>query len=100
MKFIITESRLTEILQKFVDKLKYDEVCEFIVDPEPDENNDIWVYAVISEDWYFSEGDYTTRNVVAVSTAVVNNIRKEVREMISKVIGLNVRVISYVKKCK
>lgn len=96
MKFLITESKMMEVLQKFVNTIKYDEVCEFLVNPEPDENNDIWIYAVISEDWYLYEEGHTSMNKVAW----VNKIRREVRELVEQFTGLKVRVGSYVKKCR
>ena len=96
MKILITESHLLEILQKFVNKIKYDEVCKFVVDPELDENNDIWINAIISEDWYLYEEGPTSMNKVAW----VNKIRREVREQVEQFTGFKVRVGSYVKKCE
>lgn len=95
MKFIITESKLTEVLQKFVNRINYDEVCEFIVDHEKDSDEDIWIYAVISEDWLLYEDNNQSINKVAI----VNKIRREVREEIKNFFDLDVRVVSYVKKC-
>lgn len=96
MKFIITESKLTEVLQKFVNRINYDEVCEFIVDYEKDADEDIWIYVVISEDWYLYEDNNQSINKVAI----VNKIRREVREEIKNFFGIDVRVGSYVKKCR
>ena len=96
MKFIITESKLTEILQKFVDRIKYDEVCKFIVDYEQEADDEVWIYAIISENWYLYEKNHQPMNKVAI----VNKIRREVREEIKNFFGIDVRVESYVNKCK
>lgn len=95
MKIIIGESKLFDVLQTFVNSINYDEICEFIVDPERDENGDIWIYAVISEDWWFYEDNIQSINKVFQ----VNKIRREVREQIKSFTGIDVRVGSYVKKC-
>lgn len=95
MKIIIGESKLFDVLQTFVNSINYDEICEFIVDPERDENGDIWIYAVISEDWWFYEDNIQSINKVFQ----VNKIRREVREQIKSFTSIDVRVGSYVKKC-
>lgn len=95
MKIIIGESKLFDVLQTFVNSINYDEVCEFIVDPERDKNGDIWIYAVISQDWWYYEDNIQSMNKVFQ----VNKIRREVREQIKSFTGIDVRVGSYVKKC-
>jgi hypothetical protein len=96
MKYVITESRLIQVLEQFVDSLTYDGVCYFFVDPEPDDYDNIWVFAIISEDWYFPDSFATTRQKVAM----VNKIKREVRETINTFMGLkNIRVGSFVRKC-
>lgn len=95
MKYIIQESKIFDVLQTFVNSINYDEVCKFWVDPERDENGDIWINAVISEDWYLYEDGPQSMNKVAW----VNKIRREVREQIKSFTGIDVRVGSYVKKC-
>ena len=96
MKYIIQESKIFDVLQIFVNSIKYDEVCEFIVDPEPEKDGDFWIYAVISEDWYLYEDGPQSMNKVAW----VNKIRREVREQIKSFTDIDVRVGSYVKKCR
>lgn len=95
MKIIIGESKLFDVLQTFVNSINYDEVCEFIVDPERDENGDIWINAVISEYWWYYEDNIQSMNKVFQ----VNKIRREVREQIKSFTSIDVRVGSYVKKC-
>lgn len=95
MKFIINESKLLSVIRGFLNSLSYDEVCEIWVDTEPDESGDIWIYVVISEDWYLYEDGSINMNKVAM----VNKIRREVRDGVKKFMGIDVRVGSYVQKC-
>lgn len=94
---------MLKALQIFINTIKYDGVCEFLVDPESDESDSIWhpsnvtwIYAIISEDWYLYEEGPQSMNKVAW----VNKIKREVREQIKNFMGIDVRVGSYVKKCK
>jgi ABC-type microcin C transport system permease subunit YejE len=96
MKIIIQESQISNALQTFVNSIKYDEVCEFLVDTEFDKYTDIWVHAIISEDWYLYADSPQSMNKVAW----VNKIRRETRDSIKNFMGIDVRVGSYVRKCK
>jgi hypothetical protein len=95
MKFIINESKLLSVIRGFVNSLSYDEVCEIWVDTEPGESGDIWIYVVISEDWYLYEDGPINKNKVAM----VNKIKREVRVGVKKFMGIDVIVGSYVQKC-
>lgn len=97
MKIIITESKILDILQKFLNSFDYhgDEICEILIDPEPDASDSIWVYVVISQDWFlYGEGSQN------IKEAWVGKIKLDILKKVNDFMGFNIRVGSYVKKCR
>jgi TATA-binding protein-associated factor Taf7 len=97
MKLIITESKMMNVLETFLNKnfSNYDEICRIVVDPESLADAEIiWVYMVISEDWYYYDG-LTTPN----KTHRVNQLRQEVKKLVIDLFNREVSVGVYVKEC-
>lgn len=93
MKFIISENRLKGVLEKFLQTVDFEEICAFFV---MDENDELQVYLVISEDWYFGDGQV----VITGRTEEVRRLKQRVKEMIRKMFGIEVGIYSMVRKCE
>ena len=86
-------------LEKFTSKLNYPEVCKIVVDWVLDENDEIWVTAIISQDWYFEIKPEISGVLPENKVGRVAAIKKDIAKKIESILGITVTVGSYVTKC-
>jgi hypothetical protein len=96
MKIIITESKMMNVLETFLNKnfSDYDEICQFIIDPDYEGDEPIWVYMVISKDWYYY-GNPNESN----KTHIINQLKREVRVSVKLFMNIDIFVGVYVREC-
>jgi hypothetical protein len=97
VKVLLKENQMLDAIEYYVKNSNTykDELCDIYVDKD-DDDDDIWVYIVISEDWYFGEYMATNRE----RTKEVNKIKNEIKNLIKNVFDISINVGSYVKKCE
>ena len=95
MKLIITESKMMNVLETFLNKYfsDYDEICQFIIDPDFEDDEPIWVYMVISKDWYYYESsdEYKTHRV--------HQLKRKAIEYVKLFMNIDIYVGTYVREC-
>jgi hypothetical protein len=96
MKIIITESKMMNVLETFLNKYfsDYDEICQFIIDPDYEDDEPIWVYMVISKDWYYYDDSNETNK-----THKINQLKRKIIEHVKLYMNIDIYVGTYVREC-
>lgn len=94
MNFLITENKLHKLLLSQIQDLKSEAVCDFFVEPEMDENEEMWIVIKISEEWALKN-----RNNGGLLIKTIDKLVNDIKRRILNTFGLNVRVASYVTYC-
>lgn len=95
MKLIITESKMMNVLETFLNKYfsDYDEICQFFIDPDFEDDEPIWVYIVVSKDWYYYESSEANK------THRINQLKRKAIEYVKLFMNIDIYVGTYVREC-
>lgn len=92
VKRVINENsndRIVNVLETFLNKYfyDYDEICQFIIDPDYEDDEPIWVYMVISKDWYYYDDSNETNKIDKI-----NQLKRKVIEYVKLYMNIDIYV--------
>lgn len=98
VKRVINENsndRIVNVLETFLNKYfyDYDEICQFIIDPDFEDDEPIWVYMVISKDWYYYESSEVNK------THRLHQLKRKAIEYVKLYMNIDIYVGTYVREC-